>query len=135
MIDNPWDPKRNPPAPVRSILVAEKEPLARDSLVELFQDEGWRVSAAADIPTAIKHIDAGGNLDVVLVDLVLPSHESLIRHAQKNLPRARLVGMALPPIFYPEEPHAELHGYLLKPLVFEELHRLIMQLMTGKTLR
>lgn len=135
MIDNNrWDPKNSSPTPVGSILVAEKEALARESLVELFQDVGWRVCAAADSQAAIAQIDAGHNLDVVLIDLVLPSNDLLIKHAQQTLPQAWRVGMALPPVFYPEA-HAGLHGYLLKPLVFDELHGLIMQLMTGKVLR
>jgi CheY-like chemotaxis protein len=114
-----------------SILVAEREPIARISLSELLREDGFSVLEAADSSSALGHINITPDLNCILVDLTMPSLSSVIKQAQRTIPQAFILGMASDPMHSSEARRLGLHEYVLKPLVFEDLHKRIIRLMTG----
>jgi CheY-like chemotaxis protein len=120
-----------------SILVAEREPVARESLSELFRDEGYRVLEAADGVSAINHIDGNDKLHVILTDLDMPAWQSIIRHARAMVPNAFILCMvgSGPIDDVTEAQRLGVHGHFLKPLEFVDLHQSVQNLLAGKPFR
>jgi CheY-like chemotaxis protein len=114
-----------------SILVAEREPIARTSLSELLREDGFSVLEAADSSSAVDHINVTPNLNGILVDLTMASLSSIIKQAQRTIPGAFILGMASDPMYSSEARSLGLHEYVVKPLVFEDLQKTINRLMTG----
>ena len=112
-----------PPA----VLVAEKYPLARVSLAELLQYDGYRVFQAADRDTAISCIDENLDLAALLTDLDMPRWKSLVRHARTIVPKALVLGMAqLHLVPEPTELQRRgIHVCLKKPLIYEDVRQSI----------
>lgn len=63
------------------ILVVEDEPIVRDDLVDFFEDEGFRVLAAADADQAIDILDAHSDVFAVFTDIQMPGSMDGIRLA------------------------------------------------------
>ena len=120
-----------------SILVAEREPVARTSLSELFRDEGHRVHEAPDSNSAIIQINNDASVKVIMLDVEMPSWRAVITHARDNLPAAVILGMSTQDSNHTvlEAQRLGVHGYLLKPLVFDDVCETILRLMTGRPLR
>lgn len=118
-----------------SILVAESEPLARESLSELFQQEGCRVLEASDCHSAIHHLNTTPRLDVILLDLLMPFRTKVIENAHAKWPDAIRLGMAVDPTYDPEHGKLGLHEYIFKPILFDDLHAMIARLMTGRLIK
>jgi CheY-like chemotaxis protein len=60
-------------ASARSVLVVEDDPDIRDAVVEILQDEGYGVSAAADGRQALDLLETLVPLpDIILLDLMMP---------------------------------------------------------------
>ena len=121
------DSENNSPILPPAALVAEKYPLARVSLAELLQYDGYRVFQAADRDAAISCIDENLDLAVLLTDLDMPRWKSLVRHAQTIVPKALVLGMAQ---FHLAPEPSELqrrgiHVCLKKPLMFDEVRQSI----------
>jgi|SRR3954469_5500160 CheY-like chemotaxis protein len=55
-----------------SILVVEDTPVIREPLTRLLQIEGFRTVAAANGSEGIQHLSAGANVDLVLLDVLMP---------------------------------------------------------------
>lgn len=55
-----------------TILIVEDEAIVRFELIDLFEDEGYRVFAAADAEEAIAVLDRHGEVRVVLTDIDMP---------------------------------------------------------------
>lgn len=55
-----------------TILIVEDEAIVRFELVDLFEEEGYRVLAAADADEAIALPDRHGEVRVVLTDIEMP---------------------------------------------------------------
>jgi CheY-like chemotaxis protein len=120
-----------------SILVAERGPAARESLSELFRDEGYQVLEAPDSASAINHIDNNEGLHVILTDLDMPAWHSIIRHARAVVPNAFILCMVGCASNYDvtEAQRLGAHSHFLKPLEFVDLHQSIQNLVAGKPLR
>ena len=120
-----------------SILVAEKEPLARKSLSELFRHEDYQVLEASDSVSAINHINNNEGLHVILTDLDMPAWHSIIRHAHAVAPNAFILCM----VGYvsiddvTEAQRLGTNGHFLKPLEFADLHQSIQNLLAGESLQ
>jgi CheY-like chemotaxis protein len=109
------------------VLVAEKYPLARVSLSELLQYDGYRVFQAADRDAAISCIDENLDLAVLLTDLDMPRWKSLVRHARTIVPNALVLGMAQFHLV-PEPLELQrrgIHVCLKKPLIYEDVRQSI----------
>ncbi len=119
------------------ILVAEREPVARESLSELFRDEGYRVLEATDSIAAINHINNDQGLRVILTDLDMLAWHSIIIHAGAVVPNAFILCMVGHASIHEvtEAQRLGAHGYFFKPLEFVELHQSIQNLLAGKPLR
>ena len=120
-----------------SILVAEDQESARESLVELLRGEGYEVHEAADGSKAMALIDEL-DIDVVLTDLKMPGADGLavLEHVRDVSPQTLVVLMTA---------HASVdtaiqairlgaQDYLLKPLIFEEVLRKVKHLMAHRRL-
>lgn len=107
-----------------TILVVEEEPVMRESLALVLQDEGYRCLPAASAGEALSLLDRE-DVDLVLLDLATGSTRPgplfrLLRERQPNLPVLLISHYndreALVPLL-----HQGACGYLFKPLDFEEL--------------
>ena len=121
------DLENNWPILPPAVLVAEKYPLARVSLAELLQYDGYRVFQAADRDAAISCIDDNLDLAVLLTDLDMPRWKSLVRHAQTIVPKALVLGMAqLHLVPEPSELQRRgIHACLPKPLMYQDVRQSI----------
>lgn len=120
-----------------TILIAEDQESARESLVELLRGEGYEVHEAADGSKAMELIDQV-DIDVVLTDLKMPGADGLavLEHVRDVSPQTLVVLMTA---------HASVdtavqairlgaQDYLLKPLIFEEVLRKVKHLMAHRRL-
>ena len=116
-----------------SILVAEREPVARESLSDLFRVEGYRVLEAPDSFAAISHITNYGGLHVILTDMEMPGWHSIIKHARAVVPNAFVLCMFMRLSIHAVADAQRLgaHGYFRKPLDFVDLHQSIENLLVG----
>ena len=115
----------------------ESYPLARISLAELLQHDGYRVFQAADREAAISCIDKNLDLAVVLSDLDMPHWKSLLRHARTFVPKALILGMVgFRSVPEPAElEHRGIYQCLRKPLMFENVHQAIVNHTAGDSKR
>ena len=124
------DPKK---AHATTILVAESETTARVSLSELLRDEGHSVVEAADNVSAVSELSRDPSIQVILVDLEMPSWTSIIQQARLNLPNSFILGMvrygALANALQAKQLGANTH--LVKPLSFAEVNQWIQRYLTG----
>ncbi|HSE91313.1 MAG TPA: hypothetical protein VLJ79_34210 [Candidatus Binatia bacterium] len=121
------DSEKNSPILPPAVLVAEKYPLARVSLAELLQYDGYRVFQAGNRDAAITCIDENLDLAVLLTDLDMPRWKSLVRHAQTIVPKALVLGM-VPFHLVPEPSELQrrgIHVCLAKPLMYEDVRQSI----------
>jgi DNA-binding NtrC family response regulator len=121
------DSQNSSPILPPAVLVAEKYPIARISLAELLQYDGYRVFQAPDRDTAISCIDENLDLAVLLTDLDMPHWKSLVRHAQAIVPKALVLGMAQFHLM-PEPSELQrrgIHACLAKPLMYQEVRQSI----------
>ena len=107
-----------------SVLIAEDEPAARDSLRALLEEEGYRVSCAADGLSADRLL-AEQQFDAALIDIRMPGKDGLaiLRDLKRqDDPPAVLVMTAYGTSSAAIEAMAlGAFDYLTKPLDFEEL--------------
>jgi two-component system response regulator PilR (NtrC family) len=120
-----------------SILVAEDQESARESLVELFKDEGYDVHEAPDGNTAISMIDKL-DLDLVLTDLMMPGPDGIavMKHVRDVSPQTLVMIMSAHATVETaiEAIRLGAQDYLLKPLIFDEVLRKTRRLMEHRKL-
>jgi CheY-like chemotaxis protein len=119
------------------ILVAEREPVARASLSELFRVSGHRVQEAQNSDSAIIQINKNADLRVIMLDIEMPAWRSVVTHARHTLPGAFVLAMSAQDSSRAaiEAKDLGVHAYLLKPLVFDDVSETIFHLLTGKPSR
>jgi DNA-binding NtrC family response regulator len=117
-----------------TVLVAEKEPIARLSLSALLREEGYRVLEAGDHESAIDHMDNNPRLAVIVSDLDMARWTLIVNHARVTLPTAIVLTIAgynsMASVAEAQELGAR--GYFMKPLVFANLSQTIANLLTGR---
>ena len=120
-----------------SVLVAEDQDSARESLVELLRGEGYEVHEAADGNAAVSLIDQL-DLDLVLTDLTMPGLDGIgvLKHVRDMSPQTLVIIMTANATVDSaiEAIHLGAQDYLLKPLLFTEVLRKIQHLMTHRKL-
>jgi len=120
-----------------SVLVAEDQDSARESLIELLRDEGYDVHEAPDGNTAISLIDKL-DLDLVLTDLQMPGADGIavMKHVREISPQTLVMLMTAHATVDTaiEAMHLGAQDYLVKPLVFAEVVRKICHLMAYRNL-
>jgi two-component system response regulator PilR (NtrC family) len=120
-----------------SILVAEDQDSARESLVELLKGEDYEVYEARDGNAAISLIDKV-DLDLVLTDLMMPGVDGIavMRHIRDISPQTLVIIMSAHATVETAVEAIRLgaQDYMLKPLIFEEVLRKIRHLMTHRKL-
>ena len=120
-----------------SILVAEDQESARESLVELLRGEGFEVHDAADGTTAIALIDKL-DLDLVLTDLMMPGADGIavMKHVRDVSPQTLVMIMSAHATVETaiEAIRLGAQDYLLKPLLFAEVLRKVKHLMAHRKL-
>jgi DNA-binding NtrC family response regulator len=120
-----------------SILVAEDQDSARESLVELLRGEGYEVHEAADGNAAISLIDKL-DLDLVLTDLMMPGVDGIavMKHVRDLAPQTLVMIMSAHATVETaiEAIRLGAQDYLLKPLLFAEVLRKVQHLMAHRTL-
>ena len=120
-----------------SILVAEDQESARESLVELFKDEGYDGYEAPDGNAATSMIDRL-DLDLVLTDLMMPGADGIavMKHVRDVSPQTLVMIMSAHATVETAIQAIRLgaQDYLLKPLIFDEVLRKTRQLMEHRKL-
>jgi DNA-binding NtrC family response regulator len=120
-----------------SILVAEDQDSARESLVELLRGEGYEVHEAADGNAAISLIDKL-DLDLVLTDLMMPGVDGIavMKYVRDLAPQTLVMIMSAHATVETaiEAIRLGAQDYLLKPLLFAEVLRKVQHLMAHRTL-
>jgi two-component system response regulator PilR (NtrC family) len=120
-----------------SILVAEDQESARESLVELLRGEGYEVQDAADGTAAISLIDKL-DLDLVLTDLMMPGADGIavMKHVRDVSPQTLVMIMSAHATVETaiEAIRLGAQDYLLKPLLFAEVLRKVQHLMAHRKL-
>jgi DNA-binding NtrC family response regulator len=120
-----------------SILVAEDQESARESLVELLRGEGYEVHEAPDGTIAISLIDKL-DLDLVLTDLMMPGANGIavMKYVRDISPQTLVMIMSAHATVETaiEAIRLGAQDYLLKPLLFAEVLRKIRHLMAHRKL-
>lgn len=100
-----------------TILIVESEAIVRFELIDLFEDEGYRVFPAADADEAIAILDRHGEVRVVLTDIDMPGAMDglkLAHYIRKRFPPTLLLvasgRVSVPPGEMPEN-----SAYFKKP--------------------
>jgi len=107
-----------------AILIAEDHEVARKSIKEFLQQEGYRVEEAADGDAAIEAIN-NSDFDLVITDLKMPAASGLdvLKHAREISPNTLVI---VTTAFGSVESAIEAlrlgaQDYLIKPVIFEDL--------------
>ena len=107
-----------------AILIAEDHEVARKSIQQYLQREGYRVEEAADGESAIEAINAS-DFDLVITDLKMPSSSGLdvLKHVREVSPNTLVIvttafGSVDSAI---EALRLGAQDYVIKPIIFEEL--------------
>src|SRR5918994_484815 len=120
-----------------SILVAEDQDSARESLVELLAGEGYEVHDAPDGSAAISLVDRL-DLDLVLTDLMMPGADgvAVMKHVRDISPQTLVMIMSAHATVETaiEAIRLGAQDYLLKPLLFAEVLRKVQHLMAHRKL-
>lgn len=111
------------PSPARAtILVVEDEVLARLTLADELRDRGWSVVEAADADEALRVLDGGVPVDLVVTDIRMPGTVDgvgLAQRLRRRFPQVRiLIVSGEPPT---AEARAACDGYVEKPYGFDRL--------------
>ncbi len=119
---NPVDTQRTP----LTVMVAEKQPIARAALAALLSYDGYRVFQADSPKAAISHLNTVENFAVLLVDLEMPDWRAILRHAIKRTD-VLIIAMAG---YHPISELCDLteHGIqvcLQKPIIYKDVQRAI----------
>jgi two-component system response regulator PilR (NtrC family) len=120
-----------------TILVAEDQEVARQSLCELLREEGYQVHEAVDGTNAVRLVNEL-DLDLVLTDLMMPGADGLavLKHVREVSPQTLVIIMTA---------HASVdtaieamrlgaQDYILKPLIFEDVLRKVRHLVNHRSL-
>ena len=68
----------------RTVIIADKHPIARAALALLLTYDGYRVFQADSFKAAVSHINYNEDLAVLITDLEMPEWRSIVRHAVKT---------------------------------------------------
>ena len=117
-----------------AVLVLEASSTARESLSELFREQGYDVQEASNSIDANRYLlDGDRKLHVILIDLDMPGWESIIKHGREN-PGSPLIfcmmGFRSTSNDLQQAKTIGAHGHFVKPLNFVNLHRSIQNLLT-----
>jgi DNA-binding NtrC family response regulator len=107
-----------------TILVADDEVLARQSLVEVLQEEGYQVYAAADGTDALQMLDKV-EVDLVLTDLKMPGADgvAVLKRIRETCPQTMVILMTAYASIETvvEALRLGAQDYLLKPLLLDDM--------------
>ena len=79
---------RSPHQTTPKLLIIDDEEQLRSSLKKILEREGFIISTALDLPTAMKRVKSKPDLDLLLVDVVLPRTDGIeiVTQILKNYP-------------------------------------------------
>lgn len=107
-----------------TILVADDEALARQSLVEVLQEEGYQVYAAADGTIALQMLDEV-EIDLVLTDLQMPGADgvAVLKRIRETCPQTMVILMTAHASVETvvEALRFGVQDYLIKPLLLDDV--------------
>ena len=118
-----------------TILVVDDEGLARRSLVELLQEEGYQVHEAADGTTAL-HLLSEIDFDLILSDIKMPGADGIavLKKARETHPQTMVILMTAYASVdtVVEALRLGAQDYLLKPLLLEDVLNKVRRLLEYK---
>ena len=116
-----------------AILVLEASSTARESLSELFREQGYDVHKASNSVDANQCLDGNRILHVILIDLDMPDWESIIKQGRQNPGSPLIFCMIGFRSTSNDLQHAKqlgAHGHFVKPLNFVNVNRSIQNSLT-----
>ncbi len=120
-----------------TILIAEDQESARQSLSQFLREEGFQVYEAPDGTSAIKFVNET-DVDLILTDLQMPGADGIavLRHAREHAPQTLVMLMTAHASIESaiEALHLGAQDYVLKPLPLEEVLRKVRRLIEHKKL-
>lgn len=120
-----------------TILVADDEALARESVTGILQDEGYRVHEAADGETVLKILEEV-DIDLVLCDLKMPGYDGLtvLKQVRELYPQTMVMLMTAYASVdtVVEALRLGAQDYLLKPLLLDDVLNKVRHLIEHKRL-
>lgn len=118
-----------------TILVADDESLARRSIVEVLQEEGYQVYEAADGEAALKTLEEV-DVDLVLTDLRMPGVDGLtvLRKVREAHPQTMVMLMTAYASVdtVVDALHLGAQDYLLKPILLDDVLNKVRRLLEHK---
>jgi two-component system response regulator PilR (NtrC family) len=118
-----------------TIIVADDESLARQSVAELLREEGYQVYEAADGQAALQLLEEV-DVDLILSDLRMPGVDglALLRKVREVYPQTMVVLMTAYASVETvvDALHLGAQDYLLKPLLFDDLLHKVRRLLEHK---
>ena len=76
----------------RTVIIADKHPIARAALAYLLTYDGYRVFQADSFKAAVSHINYNEDLALLIADLEMSEWRSIVRHAVKTT-QALVIGI------------------------------------------
>ena len=76
----------------RTVIIADKHPIARAALAYLLTYDGYRVFQADSFKAAVSQINYNEDLALLIADLEMPEWRSIVRHAVKTT-QALVIGI------------------------------------------
>jgi DNA-binding response OmpR family regulator len=106
---------------VCKVLVIEDNPLIQDLLGDMFADEGYHFTIAASGAEMRRILAEDADIDVVVIDLLLPGNADGLTLAEEVALRGLGVVLVTGDHSRAETLNASGHRYLLKPFQLEQL--------------
>ncbi|HUO64320.1 MAG TPA: response regulator [Terriglobales bacterium] len=111
------------PPPERHVLIVEDDPISRDILVAVLEEEGYTVSAAGDGRAGLSEL-RGHPTSVVVLDMAMPDMNGWAFLAAKaQIPEAAAVPVVVVSGSAPPRSTRGIFAWLEKPFAFDVLLR------------
>lgn len=110
-----------------SVMVVERNALTRKNLAQHFRVDGHHVYEAKDAASATDHLKAHNEIEIVLLDVDIPSWRSVLTYGRENLPRATILCMGnldstvvIRKVF-----QLGVDDYLIKPIAYDQIREIV----------
>jgi DNA-binding NtrC family response regulator len=120
------------------ILIVEDEPTLRESLKRVFLRDGYEVETVAQAESALQHFEEGA-YDLILTDILLPGMDGIefLQDVKRQAPDQIVIIMTAYASIETAVGalRAGAHDYILKPIIHEEIKRIVRIALNERSLR
>lgn len=117
-----------------TVIVTERNPLARAAIAALLTHEGCRVFQADSAKSAIALLNSTENFALLLADLEMTDWRAIVRHAVKTTAASIIAMEGTHPISAMYDlSERGIRACLQKPIIYKELQNVIKQLLRAQS--